>query len=298
MVQQKSGWCWMCINWPILVLSRALVGSAQVHVSNWIKIKKSNQPGSPVLGLVFFTCILEKCVLNSSQKNLMCLNFGSIQDLLRCLSSHFRSCPADVCCCWGSKAGRSGRIYPSAPKWRPALPQARLQTRTLTYFLPLHRGKTKRTSRSLSDSKGSFRLRPEGCWQNKENTHKNTRWKSQRLPAGWVGTFHSATGPAERAINNGRDLDNLSEVQGLDPFMVFRPAWASSPRMCSTWEGSSGMISFHLTGNPEYGSGRHRVEKLGQTTRWMLAASICLGECTSLLVWKDPQLQPDIWLRS
>lgn len=60
----------LCTNWPVLVLSRALVGSAQVHVSNWIKIKKkSNQPGSPVLGCIFFTFILEKGLfqLDSSQ---------------------------------------------------------------------------------------------------------------------------------------------------------------------------------------------------------------------------------------
>lgn len=69
----------------------------------------------------------------------------------------------------------------------------------------------------------------------------------------------------------------VSEVQGSDPFVPFRAAWASSPGMRSTREGSSGMISFHLTGNPEYGSGRHRVEKLGQTTRWMLAASISVS---------------------
>lgn len=68
----------------------------------------------------------------------------------------------------------------------------------------------------------------------KKTLTKNTCGKSHRLSAGCVGTFHSATGPTERVINNRRDLDDLSEVQGLDPFMPFRQAWASSPRMCST----------------------------------------------------------------
>lgn len=48
------------------------------------------------------------------------------------------------------------------------------------------------------------------------------------------------------------------------------------------WRGSaardpSGMISFDLTGNQERGLGKQRVEKLGQTTQWMMAGLyLCL----------------------
>lgn len=49
---------------------------------------------------------------------------------------------------------------------------------------------------------------------------------------------------------------------------------------CCTWR--SGMISFDLTGNQEKGLERQRVEKLGQTTQWMMmtglhtSVSVCL----------------------
>lgn len=80
----------LCINWPMLVLSRALVGSAQVHVSNWIKIKSQINPVHLFVLFVFFTCILEKRVYFDStrhklQENLMCLNFGSYSRLTKTL---------------------------------------------------------------------------------------------------------------------------------------------------------------------------------------------------------------------
>lgn len=52
----------------------------------------------------------------------------------------------------------------------------------------------------------------------------------------------------------------------------------SVPGICRTWR--SGMISFDLTGNQEKGLGRQWVEKLGQTTQWMMT-----GLYVYLCVW-------------
>lgn len=58
--------------------------------------------------------------------------------------------------------------------------------------------------------------------------------------------------------------------------------------ICCTW--SSGMISFDLTGNQEKGLGKQWVEKLGQTTQWMMAGLyLSLGGCISLPVRTEPQ---------
>lgn len=64
--------------------------------------------------------------------------------------------------------------------------------------------------------------------------------------------------------------------------------WATSSRwcphseqgFCRTWR--SGMISFDLTGNQEKSLGTQWVEKLGQTTHWMMTGlhtSVCVSVC-------------------
>lgn len=83
-------------------------------------------------------------------------------------------------------------------------------------------------------------------------------------------------------INNGHTLVTWMTSAGWQgevwilpvSFTRFKRVPPPSHRMRCMWKGSSGMISFHLTGNQENSSGRHRVEKLGQTTQWMLAASV------------------------
>lgn len=98
-------------------------------------------------------------------------------------------------------------------------------TRTLTYFL--HRGKTKQTSRSLftSDLKVADRTKETLTKAHVEGANGSQQGELVR-------STQLLVRQNQRSIMDVTWM--ISEVQGLDPFMLFRPAWASSLRMCST----------------------------------------------------------------